>query len=312
MLQSIVFYTGGLTLSCAILKISRFAYIYLRPSSLPRYHHGPGEPWAIISGSTDGLGFGLGQELCSRGFNVILHGRSATKLAAKAAELERAFPERRVKTFLADALSEDVAVFAELEKLIDGLNVTVLVNNIGGGEPVVDGAYRTFVDSARSEITGMVQFNAGFALQLTRTVLPALQRNAPSLLMTIGSHADAGSAYVATYCGAKALDMAWSRALRAEMQAEGQDVEVIGVVSGRSQSATTREEVSLSIPSARQFAKAALDKVGCGRSVLSAYWVHALQRGFLDSLPESWSRGLLVKTMKKLRDERRQRDVKSK
>jgi hypothetical protein len=35
-------------------------------------------------------------------------------------------------------------------------------------------------------------------------------------------------------------------------------------------------------------AAAALDRVGCGVANVAAYWPHALQKWFMDSLPESW------------------------
>lgn len=313
MVHSLVSLAGTLFLATTAYKFARLAYIYfVRPSSLPRYHHGTGPlaPWALVTGATDGIGFGLAQELCSRGFNVILHGRSQPKLDAKAAELTAAFPRRAVKTWRANALTPGPSpAYAALADLIrsDNLNLTVLINNIGGADPVVDGAYKTFAASTTEDIHGMVQFNAGFALHVTRAVLPVMLQNTPCLVMNIGSHSDFGTPYVATYAASKAFLMAFSVSLRAEMQGEGLagDVEVIGVVSGETVSATTRKPVSWTIPSARTFARCALDRVGCGRSVISAYYVHGLQRGFLNALPESWARGLLVKTISTLREARR-------
>lgn len=318
MLPSLIFTAGVFMLLSTAYKVVRVVYIYfVCSSSLPRYLHGNDSngSWALVTGSTDGIGFGLAQELCSRGFNVIIHGRSPTKLDAKARELRAAFPSRSVKTWEANALSASPpdgstpAALGTLEKLLkqEKLNLTVLINNIGGADAAIEGAYKNLVTSTMDEINGMVQFNAGFALHVTRTVLPVLLANKPSLIMNIGSHADAGSPYLVTYSASKAFNMAFSVSLRAEMQGEGlgKDVEVIGIVSGQTVSATTKKDVSFSIPSARQFAKCALDRVGCGKSVISAYWVHGMQRGFLNAVPESLARGLLVKTVKGLMEARR-------
>lgn len=325
MLHSLIFTAGILFLLNTVFKLIQLVYIYfVRPSSILRYRHGdgPNKPWALITGSTDGIGYGLAQEFCSRGFNVIIHGRSPTKLDAKAKELRAAFPDCSVKTWKANALSagppngSGALALGELETLIrqEKLNLTVLINNIGGADAVVEGAYKTFVSSTMDDINGMVQFNAIFALHLTRTMLPVLLANKPSLIMNIGSHADAGSPYVSTYSASKAFDMAFSVALKAEIEGEGygRDLEIIGVVSGETVSATTRKNVSLAIPSSRTFARCALDRVGCGRNIISGYWVHGLQRGFLNALPESWARMLLVKTVKGLMESRRTGEWRSK
>jgi short-subunit dehydrogenase len=36
--------------------------------------------WALVTGATSGIGRDITQELCIRGFNVIVHGRNASRL----------------------------------------------------------------------------------------------------------------------------------------------------------------------------------------------------------------------------------------
>src|SRR3984893_12013911 len=74
---------GTLAASTVLFYLSRAVFVYfLRPTSLACYlSNDTAHPsWALITGSTDGIGLGFAKELCSRGFNVLLHGRNMGKL----------------------------------------------------------------------------------------------------------------------------------------------------------------------------------------------------------------------------------------
>jgi len=114
---------GTLTLTLLFLRLSRFLYLYLRPSSLPRYLHSPDnhEPWALITG----IGKTIAHTLTQHGFNIIiLHGRNASKLSSLAATLHHSFPARRFRPAVLDA---------SLASSTADLHLTVLVNNVAGG-----------------------------------------------------------------------------------------------------------------------------------------------------------------------------------
>jgi len=117
---------GTLTLTLLFLRLSRFLYLNLRPSSLPRYLHSPDnhEPWALITGATDGIGKTAAHTLAQHGFNIILHGRNASKLSSLAATLHHSFPARRFRPAVLDA---------SLASSTADLHLTVLVNNVAGG-----------------------------------------------------------------------------------------------------------------------------------------------------------------------------------
>ena len=70
---------------------------------LGRYLHPDKECWALITGASDGIGFGLAEELCLRGFNVILHSRNRDKLELKKRELEAQFPKSQIAIAVGDA-----------------------------------------------------------------------------------------------------------------------------------------------------------------------------------------------------------------
>lgn len=296
--------TGG-TVSCYLLyKLFDFAYLhFLRPSSLPRYFHAPGgrsaRPWALVTGASDGIGKGFAQELCYRGFNVILHGRNEQKLNGVKAELEQEWPDRQVRIIVIDAhmVSNDIAIEG-LAMALKDIYITVLINNIGGAGPVHP-AWQALHKRTGKQVDAFIDVNLRFSTHLTRALLPILRKTTPSLVLNVGSFSgDLPTAYASVYSGAKAYNMAWSRSLRAEMIAEGKDLEVLGLMVGMVQSGHEPRPLGFFVPSSRRLACAALDKVGCGRGVVTPLWQHAIQKGFVELLPEWVVEKMLIKIAK--------------
>ena len=115
-----------------LLKLADLVWFYyLRPSgAYKRYQRGP-QSYAIITGATDGIGKSLAKELYRKGFNVIVHGRNEEKLKATVEEIKALREDGTVESFIADATSSAVD-FAGIAKRFDDLNITLLVNNVGG------------------------------------------------------------------------------------------------------------------------------------------------------------------------------------
>jgi 17beta-estradiol 17-dehydrogenase / very-long-chain 3-oxoacyl-CoA reductase len=283
--------TGGALTVYALYKLLDFTNLhFVRPSSLPRYFHAPGgrnaRPWALVTGASDGIGKGFAEELCFRGFNVILHGRNEEKLNKVKEELSAQWPDRMVRIIVIDAhhVSNDIAIEG-LAMALKEVYITVLINNIGGAGPVHP-AWKELHKRTGKEVDAFIDVNLRFSTHITRALLPILLRNTPSLVLNVGSFAgDIPTAYATVYSGAKAYNMAWSRSLKAEMVAQGKDVEVLGILVGATQSGREKRETSFFVPSSRRLACTALDKVGSGKAIVTAYPPHALQKAFVDLLP---------------------------
>jgi len=86
----------------------------------------------LITGSTDGIGFAAAQTLAEGGHRVLLHGRSAEKLAQKSAAIKAGSPAGTVETFLCDLtrMSEVKQLAAEVSAAHppQGHDVRFLVN----------------------------------------------------------------------------------------------------------------------------------------------------------------------------------------
>ncbi|KAI9653115.1 MAG: hypothetical protein M1831_006199 [Alyxoria varia] len=233
-------------------------------------------------------------------------------------DLQQDFPQAKFKYVVADAgIShgmksnvESIASAVTEEQLGEGGNLTVLINNVGGGLTVfTDGTkpFRTFIETPAADIDTLYNVNARFMTQLTRAILPMLCKagRGPSLVMNIGSlAAHAAPPYIPVYTGSKAYLNTFSTSLANEMHdlREQQvrrkpysgghaisDVEVLCLTLGEVADTQFLAESSNSffIPTATAVAKACIGRVGCGaKGPVAAYWTHGLQLLFLRWTPD--------------------------
>ena len=142
------------------------------------------ETVVLVTGATDGLGRGVAERLASEGATVLIHGRDPERLAAAAAEIERATGNARIRTYLADlaSLAQVRSLADEVEHSNDELHVLVNNAGIGSGRPELT----TRQESADGiELRFAVNYLAGFALTLR--LLPLLRASAPARIVNVAS-----------------------------------------------------------------------------------------------------------------------------
>jgi 17beta-estradiol 17-dehydrogenase / very-long-chain 3-oxoacyl-CoA reductase len=146
------------------------------------------------------------------------------------------------------------------------LHLTVLINNVGGHPPKMEPLYKPFADNTDADIEGMLNMNIRFTIYLKRVLLPLLTKNQkPGLIMNIGSMADVGMLWLSMYSGSKAFICSWSAELARELKDEKRGVELLAIVPVRVTGVSFRREApTLAQPDIRTFARASLQKVGCG------------------------------------------------
>ena len=284
---------GGLWASYHLYKLASFTWLhFLRPSSLHRYKKVDSDQdaaWALVTGASDGIGKGFAEELCHRGFNVILHGRNEQKLNGVKADVQRRWPAVQVRHLILDAASstgDEAKLRAAVEELKD-VNLKVLVNNVGGGADE-NPLFRALQNQTNERVNMFIDVNAGFATQLTRLLLPQLIKQQPALVINVSSGvAELPVPYISILSGCKAYNTAWSRSMQGEMWAEGHDIEFLTILMGTVATERTKRTENLMQPSSRKMASSSLDAVGCGKTEIWAYWGHALQFALLPLLPTS-------------------------
>lgn len=119
---------------------------------------------AFISGSTQGIGFAIAQNLLKEGAAVVINGRSASKVADAVSKLKDLHPEANVSGFEADFSKVD-EVNALLEKLPE---IDILINNAGIFEP------RPFVEITDEEWFNFFEVNVLSGVRLSRYFFPKM------------------------------------------------------------------------------------------------------------------------------------------
>lgn len=184
-------------------------------------------PWALVTGATGGMGVEWAYQLAALGFNIIIQGRNKTKLeevrgtiakrkkirkgrrssaspVKKAGQADRDESEEQSAKSLKEDAVLSVPSHVEVELLVceatvwpnealesglhetctrRGIRLTVLINNLG----VQSEGYPRLEDLTRDEVAGIVIANSLFPAEVSRTVLPLLKKNQPSLLLTVTS-----------------------------------------------------------------------------------------------------------------------------
>ena len=131
---------------------------------------------ALVTGSTQGIGYAIAEGLAGSGARVVINGRSAERVDDAAARLRKATG--------ADVLGMPVDVTTEegVARLVEGLpDVDVLVNNLGifGAVPaqeITDEQWRTYFD-----------VNVLAAVRLIRTYLPGMMERGWGRVLQIAS-----------------------------------------------------------------------------------------------------------------------------
>lgn len=257
------------------------------------------------TGSTDGIGKGFAEELCERGFNVIIHGRNQHKLEAVKTDLNKRWPNQQVQILKLDAAKDaaNAEIFSRTAANLRNFDLKVLINNLGGNGGM-DVSFMPLHERTSDQIGTFINVNARFPTEMTRAVLPQLRENGPALIVNVGSTtSDFGLPYLSIYSGCKSYNKGWSRSLTAEMKAEGANIEVFCLLVSAVATNYVPRAASLFAPTARQMASYSLDKVGCGKSIVFGYWAHAVQAAFFWVLPDWLAEKMIIEVGIKERKE---------
>jgi len=190
-----------------------------------------------------------------------------------------------------DFSKNDDGDYARLKALIDGLDVGILINNVGQSHSIPV----PFLQTPKQEIKDIITINCAGTLKVTQIIAPGMVQRKRGLILTMGSFGGLlPTPLLATYSGSKAFLQHWSVALAGELQGTGVDVEfVISYLVTTAMSKIRRS--SALIPGPRTFVKAVLSKVGRSGGAQkmpftsTPYWAHALMQWWLENTVGIWS-----------------------
>ncbi|RXK13406.1 oxidoreductase [Halarcobacter mediterraneus] len=116
---------------------------------------------ALVTGSTQGVGFSTAKKLCEEGVNVYINGRTESKVSTAVQKLKNKFPEVEIKGIVANL--KDIQGCNYLISKIPHLDI--LINNLGVFEP------KNFEDITENEWLDMFNINVMSGIRLSQHYL---------------------------------------------------------------------------------------------------------------------------------------------
>ena len=251
----------------------------------------------VVTGASDGIGKEFAIQLAKHGFNIVLVSRTQSKLDIVASEIKTRYPSVKTKCVTVDfaqPLSQSYngdedgghGAYVELESALAGLEVAILINNVGRSHSIPV----PFVETPAREIQDIVNINCGATLQVTQMIARRMVARRRGLIVTMASFGGVvPTPLLATYSGSKAFLQHWSSALAAELAPVGIKVHLVQSHLVTSAMSKIRKPSAL-VPTPKVFVAAALAKVGRsgGAQGLTAtgtpYWAHAIMHWALASI----------------------------
>ncbi len=200
------------------------------------------------------------------------------------------------------------ADYARLKALVDGLDVAVLVNNVGKSHDIPV----PFTQTPEQEMRDIITINCMGTLRVTQIVAPGMVQRKRGLILTMGSFAGVlPTPLLATYSGSKAFLQQWSSALGSELKPYGVQVQLVHSYLVTSAMSKIRRP-SMFIPNPRNFVKAVLGKIGRSggaqgiASTSTPFWSHGIMHWALTTFVGTMN-GFVVDRNRAMHEDIRQR-----
>ncbi|XP_041074097.1 very-long-chain 3-oxoacyl-CoA reductase-B-like isoform X2 [Polyodon spathula] len=235
--------------------------------------------WAVVTGATDGIGKAYAEELARRGMCVALISRSQEKLDQVSNEIREKFQVDT--TTIAVDFGQGVGIYQTIEKGLAGLEIGVLVNNVGISYNYPE--YFLDVPDLDNMINNMISINVTSVCQMTRLVLPGMVERSKGAILNISSASGMYPVPLLTlYSSTKAFVDFFSRAMHAEYKSRGIIVQSVLPFYVATKLSKIRRP-TLDKPSPAAYVKAALSTVGL-QVQTNGYLPHALMGWVTTSL----------------------------
>lgn len=233
-----------------------------------------------MTGASDGIGKEFALQLARRNFSVLLLSRTASKLSSLAKEISNINPSIATKTFPIDFSSASAKDYTRLASLIQDIDISILVNNVGTSHDIPV----PFVQTPPQEIESIITVNNLATLRITQLVAPGMISRKRGLILTMGSFGGLlPTPLLATYSGSKAFLQQWSSALGSELASHNITVQLVQSYLVTSAMSKIRRS-SIAIPNPRDFVRSVLGKVGRSGGAQgwaytsTPYWAHGVMQ----------------------------------
>lgn len=178
----VLFALGSLSILKFSLSFLRWVFVnFLRPAkNLKKYGS-----WALVTGPTDGIGKAFAFQLARKGLNLVLVGRSPSKLKDVSDGILAKYGKTQIKTVVVDFSGDLDDGVKRIRETIEGLDLGVLINNAGMSYPYA----RFFHEVDEELLRNLLKVNVEGTTKVTQAVLPGMLQRKRGAIVNIGSGA---------------------------------------------------------------------------------------------------------------------------
>lgn len=253
--------------------------------------------WAVITGSTDGIGKSYAKELAKRGMNILLISRTKEKLERVAKEIG---DEYNIETEIVQAdFSNGLPIYENISTHLKNKEIGILVNNVG----IMLEYPQPFNDVSERDIWGHVNVNMASVCAMTKLVLPEMLARKKGAIINIASIAGSDPIpLMGIYAASKSFVEYFSLALENEYCGTGITVQTVTpsyVSTNMTKFSSLISTPGLLTPSADTFASSAIRTLGY-TSFTSGYWTHGIQKWVVDTFCPRWLFMIFMKIANKV------------
>lgn len=230
----------------------------------------------------DGIGKAYAMQLAKKGMSVVLISRTEAKLKEVKKEIEeKNYEGVEVSYVVCDYSKFDKKAQDKVEKEIKGLEVGVLINNVGASYRYP----RYFHELPDEEVQHLMTMNIDSTVWMTRMVLPGMIEQKKGAIVNISSGAALFPCpLLAEYAGSKGFVEKFTRAINAEYNAKGITCQCQAPFYVATKLAKLRKSVTVPTPTA--WVKLAMKWVGYSDCLVQPFIFHAIMGAVMDALPE--------------------------
>lgn len=187
--------------------------------------------WAIVTGTTSGIGREFADYLAKVGCNVLIISRTESKLIEQKQELEQKYPKVKI-AYLAYDFSDSgpnkkkfyADLDAQCKKMHADGGIGLLMNNVGTANDIP----KTLDEFTDDDIEGMINCNIYSTINMTRAVKPYMVERKNGAVVSISSGSgNLPAPYLVVYSATKAFITQFSRSMHVEMWDTGVDFYVV-------------------------------------------------------------------------------------
>lgn len=178
-------------------------------------------PFALVAGGSKGIGYAIAEALAKRKFNLILIARHQDSLVAAKHKLESKY-HVHVEILQYDLSRKEAAT--EIAAWCTENNIPVkMICNVAGF-----GGANDYLSLSLDSLRYMVNLNVESCMALSLTLLPILEKNAPSYILNVGSMAGFAPIPIKNmYAASKSAVVFFSYSLRYQLQEKNISVSVL-------------------------------------------------------------------------------------